>query len=198
MNFDLNLIFALLMDGVFAAVAAAGFAAISNPPVRAILFSALLAALGHAFRFYIHKHLLVELIPATFCASLLIGLLGIIIARRSRHPIEVFVFPALLPMIPGIPAYQTVLSLFLFMDTQDVATKAHLLVEIFSHGLQTTFVLLALVVGACTPMLLLLMPLFRYNPAKGGETPPPSPPIGHVDLSAKAKAAQFGYNNFRQ
>ena len=41
----------ILFDGVFAAVAAIGFGAISDPPVRAFPYIALLAAVGHALRF---------------------------------------------------------------------------------------------------------------------------------------------------
>ena len=40
----------ILFDGVFAAVAAIGFGAISDPPVRAFPYIALLAAVGHALR----------------------------------------------------------------------------------------------------------------------------------------------------
>ena len=46
MNWDLVL--SVLLDGIFAAIAAIGFAVISNPPREAILISALLAAVGHA------------------------------------------------------------------------------------------------------------------------------------------------------
>lgn len=41
----------ILLDGLFAAVAAIGFGAISDPPVRAFPCIALLAAVGHALRF---------------------------------------------------------------------------------------------------------------------------------------------------
>lgn len=37
----------IIQDGAFAAIAAIGFAIISNPPRKAILISALLAAIGH-------------------------------------------------------------------------------------------------------------------------------------------------------
>lgn len=43
--------FPVITDGLFAAVAAIGFAVISNPPKRAVTIAALLAAIGHACRF---------------------------------------------------------------------------------------------------------------------------------------------------
>ena len=42
---------AILSDGFFAAVAAVGFGAVSDPPMRAFPAIALLAAMGHALRF---------------------------------------------------------------------------------------------------------------------------------------------------
>ena len=41
----------ILLDGLFAAVAAIGFGAVSDPPMRAFPRIALLAAAGHALRF---------------------------------------------------------------------------------------------------------------------------------------------------
>ena len=51
-----ELIGQLLADGIFAAVASIGFAVISNPPRKAIFISALLAAIGHALRYYLLNH----------------------------------------------------------------------------------------------------------------------------------------------
>ena len=41
----------IISDGLFAAVAAMGFGAISDPPMRAFPRIALLAAIGHALRY---------------------------------------------------------------------------------------------------------------------------------------------------
>ncbi|MDE6217758.1 MAG: threonine/serine exporter family protein, partial [Muribaculaceae bacterium] len=40
-----------LQDGFFAAIAAIGFSAISNPPKRAFIYCAIIAAIGHSARF---------------------------------------------------------------------------------------------------------------------------------------------------
>lgn len=50
----------VLTDGLFAAIAAIGFAVISNPPKRAISVVALLGAFGHACRFYLLHYTPVE------------------------------------------------------------------------------------------------------------------------------------------
>ena len=46
----------ILLDGLFAAVAAIGFGAISDPPVRAFPCIALLAAVGHALRLCLMRY----------------------------------------------------------------------------------------------------------------------------------------------
>ena len=48
---NIDFITATVLDGAFAAVAAIGFAIISNPPRKAILISAFLAAVGHGLSY---------------------------------------------------------------------------------------------------------------------------------------------------
>ena len=65
-----DLIWTLLGDAFFAAVAALGFAVISNPPKRAIAISAILAAVGHALRLYLLTHTSLGLPTASFLRPL--------------------------------------------------------------------------------------------------------------------------------
>ena len=51
MNTEFGL--SVLFDGFLAAIAAIGFAVISNPPKKAVFIAALLAAVGHACRYYL-------------------------------------------------------------------------------------------------------------------------------------------------
>lgn len=149
-----GLLSSILLDGIFAAIAAVGFAVISNPPRKAILISALLAAVGHALRFYLLNHMGVGLIPSTLCASFTIGLFSIYFARLIHCPAEVFSFPSLLPMIPGMYAYKTILALIRFMRTEDEEILPSLIVEIFRNGLTTAFVLAVLVIGVSLPLFI--------------------------------------------
>ena len=145
---------AVIFDGLFAAVAAIGFAVISNPPRRAILISALLAALGHGTRFYLLEYFGLTLIPATFVAAFVIGLFSILFARMIHCPAEVFSFPSLLPMIPGMYAYKTILALIRFMNNEEAEVSQQLVVEIFRNGLTTLFALTVLVVGVTLPLFI--------------------------------------------
>ena len=63
----------ILLDGLFAAIAAIGFGAVSDPPMRAFPRIALLAAMGHALRFCLMHYFSVDIATASLFASISIG-----------------------------------------------------------------------------------------------------------------------------
>ena len=140
-------------DGFFAAVAAIGFGAISDPPMRAFPVIALLAAVGHALRFVLMQGG-VDIATASLCASVVIGVGSLLLGGRIRCPMTVLFIPALLPMIPGMYAYKTVLALMQFMAGDAAAEQGALIVEVFRNGLTTMFVMFALAVGASLPLFI--------------------------------------------
>jgi len=148
-----ELIRLIVLDGVMAAIAAIGFAVISNPPRKAIFVSAFLAAIGHSLRFFLLKSGL-EISLATFISASFIGLMSILFARLIHCPAEVFSFPSLLPMIPGLFAYRTILGLIRFMQSSDDIQSQINLMSIFHNGFTALFILLALVIGVSLPVLL--------------------------------------------
>ena len=138
----------VLLDGLFAAIAAVGFALISNPPKRAVLACALLAAVGHALRYGLMGYAGVGIVVATGLAAFSIGLMSIFFARRSHCPAEVFCFPSLLPMIPGMFAYRSILALMnIVQETGDQKHIQEAIVSFFDNGIKTVSIMLALVVG---------------------------------------------------
>ena len=99
----MEIFLAILQDAFFAAVAAIGFASISNPPRSAFKYCALIAAVGHATRFCLMNLAGWQIIPASIIAALLIGALAVYLSHYAKCPPETFSFPSLLPMIPGMP-----------------------------------------------------------------------------------------------
>lgn len=156
MGMDPDMMASVVQDGFFAALAALGFSCAANPPMRAMFGAAVLGAVGHALRFACVHELGINLPMATFLASLAIGLLGAFSAKLLRCPAELFSFPALLPMIPGMYAYNTVLALMRFMLNEDESSQvlAGVIIDIFRNGLTTLFVTFSLVVGAAVPLML--------------------------------------------
>lgn len=113
----------ILLDGLFAAVAAIGFGAISDPPMRAFPRIALLAAIGHALRFTLMHCSALDIATASLFAAFAIGMGSLWLGRGVRCPMTCLYIPALLPMVPGIYAYKTVFSLIMFLQSLDRADE---------------------------------------------------------------------------
>ena len=106
----------IFLDGFFAAVAAVGFGAVSDPPMRAFPRIALLAAVGHALRFCLMNCAGMDIATASLCAATAIGFGSLWLGKAIRCPMTALYIPALLPMVPGIYAYKTVFSLIMFLQ----------------------------------------------------------------------------------
>lgn len=149
----MEIFLSILQDAFFAAVAAIGFASISNPPRSAFKYCALIAAVGHATRFCLMNLAGVHIIPASLVAALIIGMLAVYLSHYAKCPPETFSFPSLLPMIPGMYAYRTFQAMFLCFTTSDEAVFTHYINLLVFNGLTTVFVVFVMVVGQLLPML---------------------------------------------
>lgn len=143
-------------DALFSAIAAIGFAAISRPSRRTYIYCAMIAAVCHSGRFLLmnspatHFHI----VAATLVASLVAGLLAVFLSPVSKTPAEACLFPALLPMIPGIYAYKAFggLAMCLIYGSED--SFGHYFYLFAQNALTTTGILLAMVVGATIPIFI--------------------------------------------
>lgn len=142
-----EIVLPVLWDGLFAAVAAVGFALISNPPKRAVFACALLAAAGHAMRYCLINYTSIGIVVSTGLAAFSIGLMSIFFARRIHCPAEVFCFPSLLPMIPGMFAYRSILALMNIAREGDQQHVQDAITSFFDNGIKTVSIMLALVIG---------------------------------------------------
>lgn len=143
-----------LIDGGFAAIAGLGFAFACNPPLRTLFLSALLAAIAHGGRFYLLQFDFFTLAGASFIASFTIGLIGLIFAKKMRCPMEIITFPALLPMIPGMYAYRTILSIVSFAGEEDIDRQLKLLVDMTNNLMTTISVAFAIAVGVSITLII--------------------------------------------
>ena len=67
----MNIFFELLEDGIFASIAAIGFASISNPPRKAYPFCAGIAAAGHITRYILMNFAGYHIILSSFARGIL-------------------------------------------------------------------------------------------------------------------------------
>lgn len=145
----------IVSDGAFAAVAAMGFGAISDPPMRAFPRIALLAAAGHALRFCLMNYASVDIATASFCAALLIGFGSLPLGRGIRCPMTVLYIPALLPMVPGTYAYKTVFSLIMFMHSLNTEGQGvEYMQQFFLNATVSLSVIALLAAGATLPVFI--------------------------------------------
>lgn len=145
----------IFQDAFFAAIAAIGFAAISRPPRRAYLWCALIAAVGHSLRFVLMGAPFgVHIVAASLAASFCIGLLAVFVSPHAKFPAETCLFPALLPMIPGIYAYKAFGALALCLAAQGQAAFNRAFFLFASNALTCSCILLCMVVGANLPIFM--------------------------------------------
>ncbi len=152
----------ILSDALFAAIAGMGFGAISNPPIKAFPYIAVLAGMGHALRFALMTYFGLDIAFSSLIASLLIGFGGLALGRMGRFPNTVLAIPALLPMVPGKLAYNAVFSLVMFLQTMDdPELHRHYLYLFMDNGLLSLTVIFFLAVGVAIPIA--LFPKVAYS-----------------------------------
>ena len=146
---------AAIADGLFAAVAGAGFAIISNPPRKALLVCALLACVGHGIRYFLMHNtgLMLDQVTASTIAGFAIGLLAVPFAMRIHCPAECFAFPSLLPMVPGMFAYKAIRDLINIVRLPDDCTMEYVS-RFFSNASLTVLVMFGMVVGCIIPIFI--------------------------------------------
>lgn len=151
----MDILISILEDAFFAALAAVGFAAISNPPKSAFIWFALIAGAGHATRWVMINCCGWHLVSASLAGAFLIGLMAVIIAPRAKVPPETFSFPSLLPMIPGVFGYKCIQAIVMLVVTKEEQAFDHYCYLAISNGVTFVFVILAMVIGQMIPILAL-------------------------------------------
>lgn len=149
------MIFSVVQDALFAALAAVGFAAISRPPLRAYPFCALIAAVGHASRYVMMSAdggIGLAIIPATFFAALIVGCMAVFLSPVAHTPAETCLFPSLLPMIPGMYAYKAFGGLALCVVSGGREAFENSFYLFSSNAMTCVCILLGMVVGATIPI----------------------------------------------
>lgn len=143
----------ILQDAFFAAIAAIGFAAISKPPRRAYVYCGFIAAAGHSLRFMLMGAPIgMHIVLATLVASFVIGLLAVLVSAVAKFPAETCLFPALLPMIPGMYAYKTFGGIALSL-LRPQAFEYYF--SIFAYnGMMCVGILICMVTGATLPIFI--------------------------------------------
>nr|WP_072165948.1 threonine/serine exporter [Moellerella wisconsensis] len=153
----MSFLFALVQDMILAAIPAVGFAMVFNVPKRALKYCALLGAIGHGSRM-VMMELGQNIEWASFCAAILVGIIGIQWSRWwLAHP-KVFTVAAIIPMFPGINAYVAMISV---VKISHLGYSEPLFETLVTNFLQASFIVGALSIGLSLPGLW----LYRKRPS---------------------------------
>lgn len=147
---SLSFLCALVNDMFFAAIPAVGFALIFRTPPNTLKYCAISAAIGHGVRFILLQKN-VDIASATLAASTCIGFVGVYWSHRFlAHP-KVITVAGIIPMIPGIFAYKTMIAI---VQINSLGYSEKLWTIMVENLVKTTFIVGALAIGLSMPGLL--------------------------------------------
>ncbi len=144
----------ILYKSLWGGIAALGFAALFNVPVRSFFHIFMFGGIGVFIKFTL-LHFNCNIALASLAGAVAIGFLSIPAAHYKHTPPLIFYIPAVIPMIPGILAYRMILGLITLTGNPKSATYIATLSETINYGLKVVFILISLSVGVVIPMLLL-------------------------------------------
>ncbi|MGA2450988.1 MAG: threonine/serine exporter family protein [Polyangiaceae bacterium] len=96
---------------VLGCVATCGFALWFNVPRGVVGRTCLFGGGAYVVRLLL-LHMGESPAAAAFWAALFVGLAGYAQARKARVPRVILTVPAVIPLVPGIPAYDTIVNFF--------------------------------------------------------------------------------------
>ena len=100
----------LLVNFFFSFLATVGFSIFFNSPRKSLIPAGIIGGIGWTV-YMILFDFSQNPILSNFFAATLISLISEILARRMKFPAIIFVIPGILPLIPGLGLYNTMLSL---------------------------------------------------------------------------------------
>lgn len=100
----------IIRDFLICIPATVFFAILLKVPRRAIPVSAVLGSIGYAV-FELTSPVLGSPIAGYFIGTLLMAICSEILARRLKMPATIFIIPAIIPLVPGLGLYNTMLYL---------------------------------------------------------------------------------------
>lgn len=141
----MDLLWFLLEDAFWAAIAATGFAILFNVPVRTLPVCALCGAVAHSLRAYL-EYEGVSIEAGSLIAATVVGLMGEFFSHKVHTPASVFTIPGVIPMVPGVFAFKTMMGM-INLTYAKADTSQTLLMETVSNGIKTGIILGSLSLG---------------------------------------------------
>ncbi|KRL90916.1 threonine/serine exporter family protein [Lactobacillus kalixensis] len=100
----------IIINIVFSYIASIGFALTINVPHRALNLAGINGVIGWMVYWFAARAGMGRML-SNLMGAFVIGILSLVFSRRKKCPVTVFNIPALVPLVPGVPAYQAVRAL---------------------------------------------------------------------------------------
>ena len=140
----------ILSKAFWSGWAALGFGILFNVPPRTLFALWIGGAIGVMIKFSLLQFS-VSVVLASFIGASVVGILSIPIAHARHVPPMIFAIPAVIPLIPGVFAYRTMLGLIKLTGTIG-ADYNTILSETINNGAKTLFIIMSLAIGVAIPM----------------------------------------------
>lgn len=148
---------------IFGGITSLGFALIFNTSKRALWSVFLLGSLGYFIKYLLFQELEINLIASIFVASSFVGISGMYFAHRTHTPPIIFMIPAVINMIPGLISYKFMMGMIDWINSgRGIKPSVEEVIETFSNGVNTLFILFALAFGVAFPII-----VFKSDTVKG-------------------------------
>ena len=119
----------ILLEMVVAFVAVFFIAVTLEAPKRTLRYGALAGGLGWGV--YLVGLLFMDIVAATFMASLFIAWIAHLFARYLKTPVTIYFIPAFITLVPGAGVYQSVYS---FINKENALAQQHLVLTLQISG----------------------------------------------------------------
>jgi uncharacterized membrane protein YjjP (DUF1212 family) len=139
---------------IFGGITSLGFALMFNTPRRALWTVFLLGSVGYLIKYLLSYELDINLILSIFVASSFVGISGMYFAHRTHTPPIIFMIPAVINMIPGLISYEFMMGMIDLMSlSKGQKLPVEEVIQTFSYGITTIFILFALAFGVAFPII---------------------------------------------
>ncbi len=99
----------IILNLVYCFIASLFFALIMNAPKKTLIHTSVVASIGYVIYILCSNQLNTTL--GFFAGTSFVAMMGEIFARKFKMPATIFIFPAVIAMVPGFGLYQTMLAL---------------------------------------------------------------------------------------
>lgn len=140
----------ILSKAFWSGWAALGFGILFNVPPRTLFALWIGGAIGVFIKFSLLQ-MSVSVVLASFIGASAVGILSIPIAHARHVPPMIFAIPSVIPLIPGVFAYRTMLGLIKLTGSIGVDYNT-ILSETINNGAKTLFIIMSLAIGVAIPM----------------------------------------------